>query len=52
MIKKIAKMAENCAQKSAKSDCFFTIIFHQPKMPRCLIQKNDNDENKMLKKNK
>ena len=39
MIEKIAKMAENCAKKSANSSCVLAVL-HQPKMPKSLIKKD------------
>lgn len=41
MIEKIAKMAENCAKKSSSSGCWPLQIFHQPKMPKSLIKKDE-----------
>jgi hypothetical protein len=41
MIEKIAKMAENCAERSANSSCVLTVILHQPKMPKSLVKKDE-----------
>ena len=41
MVEKIAKMAEDCAKRSANSGSLFTIIFHQPKMPKSLVKKDE-----------
>jgi cyclic lactone autoinducer peptide len=41
MIEKIAKMAENCAERSANSSCMFAVLFHQPKMPKSLVKKDE-----------
>lgn len=43
MIEKIAKVAENFAEKSAKSSsgCMFSFFFHQPKMPKSLVKKDE-----------
>lgn len=40
MIEKIAKMAENCAERSANSSCVLAVVLHQPKMPKSLIKKD------------
>ena len=40
MIEKIAKMAENCAKKSANISCVLAVVLHQPKMPKSLIKKD------------
>lgn len=40
MIEKLAKMAENCAERSANSSCMFAILLHQPKMPKSLVKKD------------
>ena len=40
MIEKIAKMAENCAKRSANSCCPLAAILHQPKMPKSLVKKD------------
>ena len=37
MIEKIAKMAERCAERS----CPIVVVFHQPKMPKSLIKKDE-----------
>ena len=41
MIEKIAKMAERCAERSAESSCPIVVVFHQPKMPKSLIKKDE-----------
>lgn len=41
MIEKIAKMAENCAERSASSSCLFAVVLHQPKMPKSLVKKDE-----------
>jgi len=41
MIEKIAKMAENCAERSANSSCVLAVILHQPKMPKSLVKKDE-----------
>lgn len=40
MIERIAKMAENCAKRSASSGSILLPILHQPKMPKSLIKKD------------
>ena len=40
MIKKLVKMAENCAKRSANSGSIIVPILHQPKMPKSLIKKD------------
>lgn len=42
MIEKIAKMAENCAKRSANSGSIVIPVLHQPKMPKSLIKKDEN----------
>lgn len=39
MLKTLAKMAEKYA-KSTNTACFFSGVFHQPKMPASLIKKD------------
>ena len=41
MIEKIAKMAENCAERSANSSCVLAVILHQPQMPKSLVKKDE-----------
>lgn len=43
MIEKVAKVAENFAKKSAEgsSSCQLAFFFHQPKMPKSLIKKDE-----------
>lgn len=41
MIEKIAKMAENCAERSANSSCVLAVVLHQPKMPKSLVKKDE-----------
>ncbi|MBO5348663.1 MAG: cyclic lactone autoinducer peptide [Clostridia bacterium] len=41
MIEKIAKMAEDCAKRSASSGSYIIAILHQPKMPKSLIKKDE-----------
>ena len=43
MIEKVAKVAEKFAEKSAESSssCIFTVFFHQPKMPKSLVKKDE-----------
>lgn len=41
MIEKIAKMAENCAERSANSYCIIMALLHQPKMPKSLVKKDE-----------
>lgn len=40
MIEKIAKIAENCAKKSAGNACWPFPALHQPKMPKSLVKKD------------
>lgn len=41
MIKKLVKMAEDTAKRSANSGSIISTIFHQPKMPKSLIKKDE-----------
>lgn len=41
MIEKLAKFAERSAEKSAESSCELLILFHQPKMPKSLVKKDE-----------
>ncbi|MBR2744611.1 MAG: cyclic lactone autoinducer peptide [Clostridia bacterium] len=41
MIEKLAKMAENSAKRSANSGSMILPVFHQPKMPKSLIKKDE-----------
>ncbi len=43
MIEKIAKMAERCAERSAESRCPILVLFHQPKMPKSLVKKDEEE---------
>ena len=39
MMKLLAKMAEKYA-KATNTACLVALIFHQPKMPACMIKKD------------
>lgn len=41
MIKRIVKIAEDSAKRSANSGSIFIPVFHQPKMPKSLIKKDE-----------
>lgn len=41
MIEKLVKVAENTARRSSSSSSLFLPIFHQPKMPKSLIKKDE-----------
>lgn len=41
MIKKLAKIAEESAKRSANSGSIFWPVLHQPKMPKSLIKKDE-----------
>lgn len=41
MIKKLVKVAEDSAKRSANSGSAFLLVFHQPKMPKSLIKKEE-----------
>ena len=42
MVEKLAKVAENYAKKSSQnSSCVLMVLFHQPKMPKSLIKKDE-----------
>lgn len=41
MIEKLAKIAEDTAKRSANSGSLFLTIFHQPKMPKSLVKKDE-----------
>ena len=41
MIEKIVKIAEDSAKRSANSGSILVPIFHQPKMPKSLIKKDE-----------
>ena len=40
MIKKLVKVAEDSAKRSANSGSLLLPVFHQPKMPKSLIKKD------------
>ncbi|MBR2704984.1 MAG: cyclic lactone autoinducer peptide [Clostridia bacterium] len=42
MIKKLVKVAEDSAKRSASSSSIFLVVLHQPKMPKCLIKKDED----------
>lgn len=44
MIKKLVKMAEDTAKRSASSSSFLVPILHQPKMPKSLIKKDEENK--------
>lgn len=41
MIEKIVKIAEKTAKNSSENISLFLPIFHQPKMPKSLIKKDE-----------
>ena len=41
MIEKLVKVAEDSAKRSGNSGSIFLSIFHQPKMPKSLIKKEE-----------
>ncbi len=41
MIEKLVKVAEDSAKRSANSGSIFLTIFHQPKMPKSLVKKDE-----------
>lgn len=41
MIKKLVKVAEDSAKRSANSSSVFLLVLHQPKMPKALIKKDE-----------
>ena len=41
MIEKLVKIAEDSAKRSANSGSIILAIFHQPKMPKSLIKKEE-----------
>ena len=41
MIEKLVKVAEDSAKRSANSGSVFLTIFHQPKMPKSLVKKEE-----------
>lgn len=41
MIEKIVKVAEDAAKRSANSGSIIFTVFHQPKMPKTLVKKDE-----------
>ena len=41
MIKKLVKIAEDSAKRSANSGSVMLPVFHQPKMPKSLVKKDE-----------
>lgn len=41
MIEKLVKAAEDTAKRSANSGSLLFTIFHQPKMPKSLVKKDE-----------
>ncbi len=41
MIEKLVKLAEDSAKRSANSGSLILVTLHQPKMPKCLIKKDE-----------
>ena len=41
MIEKLAKFAEKSAERSAESRCPLMALFHQPRMPKSLVKKDE-----------
>jgi len=41
MIEKLVKVAEDSAKRSANSGSLLLPVFHQPKMPKSLIKKEE-----------